>query len=353
MFEKMILHPDATPPPREDVEIDLLWQSSRSNDNQSEFDTEVKDGRLALIEYYLKIKQEREEDSSDESEAQDCENDEIFPSLCECHHKYIQLFDTTEKSQKLRIERMERHVKFVFYVGIFLGCIAGMVGFYFAYLIWKRCARANKKQVERQMLRNRIIETRIAEASPNRSPVPAIRNQINLPVISEPVVLAQRSPIPAPRHIQPRSNQSTPEVRRRAEPPQRPVAYVPASNARPQYEMSPTAQLIHKLFRNRDLRFSDRSDRLRPIPEMQPLAVRPSASTSSTTRPSVRPFENHYSEIPSAPAPSNISITDDDDDDNSDYLSIDDISLNLNFDDIRTDSVTPPPPYRSIFDDKD
>ena len=231
----------------------------------------------------------------------------------------------------------------------------------------------------------------MARTSPNLSPMPAIRNRATLsPQVD--VLLPARSPVPTPRNPQnrsiepspsfqrraeitpifprrneitpvfpkrieitpvlPRRTEGTPEVRRRTEPSPDPrrrtepprVRNIPqpqVSRLRVEPSPSPTAQLIHKLFRNRD-------PRLLPDPaEMSPLS--PTNSRRASPRlPELRiDEETVYSEIPTAPIP-----IEPDDDSDSEYLSIDNLSLNLNFDSIRTENITPPPAYRSIFDDK-
>lgn len=182
----------------------------------------------------------------------------------------------------------------------------------------------------------------MAELIPSRSPMPAMRNRITVPSQPEEVLLA-RSPVPTPRNVGNRSVEPSPDVRRRTEPPTRSRNVSQIQNDRPRVvEQSPTAQLIHKLFRNRD-------PRLLPdhLSEISPLT--PTNSRRIPPRlPELRiEEESIYSEIPTAPVP-----TEPDDDSGSEYLSIDNLSLNMNLDSLRIDSVTPPPAYRSIFDDE-
>lgn len=219
----------------------------------------------------------------------------------------------------------------------------------------------------------------MAQTSPNHSPMPAIRNRATLSPEAD-VLLPARSPVPTPRNPQNRSVEPSPsfqrrteitpvfprrtetspgflklteitpalpgrtevirriepspDVRRRTEPPRPQV-----SRLRVEPSPSPTAQLIHKLFRNRDPRL------LPDPPEISSLT--PTNSRRASPRlPELRiEEETVYSEIPTAPIP-----TEPDDDSDSEYLSIDNLSLNLNFDSIRTESITPPPAYRSIFE---
>jgi hypothetical protein len=202
---------------------------------------------------------------------------------------------------------------------------------------------------------NLILAVRRPEASPlpvtrDRFRVPAPAAQINtqgpaqlLPnIVSEvPSTNISRSPMPTPRSISNRVSNS-PDVRRQTK---SPATASSIQNERARVEFSPTAQLLHKLFRNRDPSFlPDRS-------EIAPLTPTSSRALSSQPRPSThqRRDEAIYTEIPSAPRP--IASIDFDDDSSSEYLSIDNLSLSLNLENLRTECSTPPPPYRSIFDE--
>lgn len=181
-----------------------------------------------------------------------------------------------------------------------------------------------------------------------RSPAPqrpelAVESRLSIPSIQSEATIQPRSPVPTPRNAQNRSVEPSPNVRRRTEPPAR-VRNVPQiQNNRTRVEPSPTALLLNKLFRNRDPRL---------LPDHPSSEILPLTPTNSR-RPMPRLPELHiheesiYSEIPTAPVP-----TEPDDDSGSEYLSIDNLSLNLNLDRIRRNSITPPPAYRSIFDDE-
>lgn len=183
----------------------------------------------------------------------------------------------------------------------------------------------------------------MAEESARNSPMPVIRNRITVPVQPE-IQLHSRSPIPTPRNVQYRVN-DTPEIRvrsesssirRRTDSPATDRTVMQAQSVRTRVEPSPTAHLIHKLFRNRDPKMLPSASELRPLT--------PSNSRASTQQPEMSTrIEPAYSEIPTAPS------VEFDEDDSSIYLSIDD--LNLNLDNPRTDTSTPPPAYRSIFDE--
>lgn len=179
----------------------------------------------------------------------------------------------------------------------------------------------------------------MAELVPSHSPMPAMRNRITVP--SQLEVLQARSPVPTPRNINNRSVEPSPDVRRRTEQPTRSRNVSQVQSDRTLVEQSPTAQLIHKLFRNRDPRL---------LPD-HPSEISPLTPTNSRRIPQRLPElriteESIYSEIPTAPIP-----TEPDDDSDSEYLSIDNLSL-MNLDSIRVESVTPPPAYRSIYDDE-
>lgn len=205
----------------------------------------------------------------------------------------------------------------------------------------------------------------MAEASPRQSPMPAIRDRFRVPgnevvetTLRVPLIQPEssvpipsvptpsRSPMPTPRNTQNRASES-PHVRRRTEAPERPRNVPQTQSERARVEFSPTAQLLHKLFRNRDPNF---------LPDIAPLTPTSGRASSSRANPSPLPVsrQHHneviYTEIPSAPRPT--ASNDDGDDSGSEYLSIDNLSLTLNLENYRTDCVTPPPPYRSIFDDE-
>lgn len=173
----------------------------------------------------------------------------------------------------------------------------------------------------------------MAHDSPRNSPMPAIRNRMIIPV-QPAAILQPRSPIPTPRNVQNRVSPS-PDVRRRTEPSRSRISQSEGVRS----DLSPTAQLIHKLFRNRDPKL------LPDISEVRPLT--PSTSRATRQIPTVHVHDEIYSEIPSAPIPTEV----DDGDDSSDYLSINNSSLTINLDNIRTDSATPPPAYSKIFDE--
>lgn len=156
MFEKMILLPEMTTemPEREDIEIDLLWGASTKY-NSSEVESENSNEITTYKDYYVKLKA----DDDDDDNEYDCDEDELFPSTCECHQKFIKYYESIEREKPIQKRSLEMRLKTVFYLGIFLGAIAGSVLFFFISLIRKKCEAANQKQVERQKDRDRLILT--------------------------------------------------------------------------------------------------------------------------------------------------------------------------------------------------
>lgn len=154
MFEKMILLPEmeTESPEREDIEIDLVWGKS-TGFNRSEFDSDNSSVITTIKDYYVKLKAEYDE--------YECDDDEMFPSTCECHQKFIKYYEVTERSKPIQKRSMEMRIATVFYLGIFLGVIAGCILFFFISLIRKKCEAANQKQIERQKERHRMITSNI------------------------------------------------------------------------------------------------------------------------------------------------------------------------------------------------
>lgn len=160
--------------------------------------------------------------------------------------------------------------------------------------------------------------------------MPAIRNRIT--VTPSDAILPARSPIPTPRSTQNREavniRTESPNIRRRTE--------LPVASQGMRAELSPTAHLIHKLFRNRDPSFLPSSSELRPLNRSE-IASAPVASEAYS-------ILNTYSE-PADRTPRNSTYSG-----SSEYLSIDTLSPNFSLDNVRSECTTPPPPYRSIFE---
>ena len=152
MFEKMILHPDlTTETPREDIEIDLIWGSATSYD-KSEMESEEENGTLSFKEYYTRIK-------GDNDEEFDCDDEEMFPSTCECHQNFIKFYELNERLRMSQKKNAEMRIALIFYLGIFFGAMAGSLTYFLISVIRKRCAKANQKQIERQKTRDQIMMT--------------------------------------------------------------------------------------------------------------------------------------------------------------------------------------------------
>lgn len=166
MFEKMIMHPElSTEIPREDMDIDLLWSDDepkrRKIDSKSEsaIDDDTKNTKFMQFEtfhqYYQKLKSEHDHD--DDGDDIDCDEDEFFPSTCECHRKFIQLYNVTKKIKKMQTRKMEFRITAIFCFGIFLGAFVGYLLFFIMSCVSKKCKNASDKQKQRDLARNHLI----------------------------------------------------------------------------------------------------------------------------------------------------------------------------------------------------
>lgn len=154
MFEKMILHPDlVTEAPREDVDIDDVWGVSTGYRKIESFDGENGTEVTTFGDYYRKIKSK----SEDEEAEFDCDDDEMFPSTCECHQKFISYYETVEKTKLVQKRNIETRIAMIFWVGIFFGIVAGCLIYFVLSLIRKKCEKINQKQIERQKARDRLV----------------------------------------------------------------------------------------------------------------------------------------------------------------------------------------------------
>lgn len=155
MFEKMILHPDATTEtPREDIEIDMVWGDM--NDSSEEIESEdVK--RLTYRGYYDKLAIHKISDEDHGCEVEEDERSHHENPLCECQKHFLILYDDYEVGIEHQKLQLEQKLAVIFYVAFFLGIMAGCVIFYGLYLIRKKCEKANNKQNERQLQRNQFV----------------------------------------------------------------------------------------------------------------------------------------------------------------------------------------------------
>lgn len=181
------------------------------------------------------------------------------------------------------------------------------------------------------------------------SPTPALRSR-SLNSNQNPEIQQTRSPIPAPRNRENRqtdhgnyrniplitvhrTSSDNDNNRLRRQNGER-SSHTTNSSAVPrgliQSENSPTARLIHKLFRNRDPAFL-------PGPSST-VPIQPRRSNENPT--TIPPAETRQSAVPP------IATYDSDD---SEYHSIDTLSLHLDI----SRSITPPPAYKSIFIDEE
>lgn len=103
--------------------------------------------------FYNKIKSENSESELD------CDDDEMFPSTCECRQNFIKYYESIERIKPLQKQSLELRIATVFYLGVLLGVITGCVFYFTISLIRKKCARANQKQVERQKARDHVMMT--------------------------------------------------------------------------------------------------------------------------------------------------------------------------------------------------
>lgn len=302
MFEKMIMHSDYTTPAREDVEIELLWGHSGVI-NKSSKSTKNEHKNMLLKEYYASIKIEQQEETIEIN----CENDEFFPQLCECKNKFISLYESSVESLKIQKKSIETRIIVLFCVGILFGII---LGYCITFLI-NKCCKLCKRQAFRQKMRERFVTEMTQPVMTQTSP----RNRDSSLVIA-------RSPVPTPRH-QPRVNQPNSRVTI----PEQQLLTPLHSSEEVRFEISPTAQLMHRLFRNRDTSSYSASPLVERRSEIVPIVINRS-STVAARSPLIEPAE-----------------TIEEEDNNSEYLSIDNISLDIDL----NRSSTPPPPYRDIF----
>lgn len=169
MFEKMIMHPDlTTEAPREDVDIDEVWgdeTKSRKIDadehDDDDEDSTHSNSRITQFNfntfhhYYKKIRNDHSVD--DDDDVIDCDEDEFFPSTCECHQKYIHLYDMTEKIRKMQTKKLEFRIMAIFTFGIFIGAFVGYLFFFIISRVRKKCMKASDRQKQREHARAEII----------------------------------------------------------------------------------------------------------------------------------------------------------------------------------------------------
>lgn len=203
----------------------------------------------------------------------------------------------------------------------------------------------------------RLIPSPNNVASP--SPMPALRNTSLNSNQNHEEIQQTRSPIPTPRNretrltnqgnyrnlpsiiVNPSSSDNDNDRLRRQNAVRSSLlasrSSAPLQRGLQQAENSPTARLIHKLFRNRDPAF---------LPG--PSSSSPVVSRRSNENPTTIPQPEISASISNATAPM-ASNDNNGNDSDSEYHSIETLSLILDL----SRSITPPPAYKSIFIDEE
>jgi len=315
MFEKMIMLDNPEKETKEDVEIELVWggqlpgvtfKNITNTSNKSIL-------KVKLDEYLIELKSNREEQD-------DCLNDEFTSLLCECRQNFIFLHET----QIAKTKAIEIRLYAVLYVGIFLGAVSGCFLFYIFNAVKKKCGNVITKQMKRQEMRDRLVrnhEEDIRRRRNNSQDLPLIPNVINVQDI-----------VRTSHNLRHRNDQ----------------------NERTIEEPSATAQLIDRLFRDRDRNIAE----INSIPEtpvqrrqnmQSPQTVQTDSFSSYIAVNQSQTELNPQIEIHTAEEDQEhqIAISDIFESDAiSEYASaLGDGSI-LNID----RSCTPPPAYREIFD---
>lgn len=304
MFEKMILAPNLQEDEesKEDIEIELIW----GNGSATSVNSEHQQTTGALRDYFIELKNNLEDERS-------CKSDEFDSMLCECRQNYITLYEMANRTEIIQKENIEFRMKAIFHLGVLIGAISGCVLFYCGLIIKSKCAKLNRKRIERQHLRDQIVreysqEVRLTPQIPQRaSPIMRHRTE-NLP--SSPATNSRRQFYPQSPLLQ-------------------------QQNIRNEY--SATANLLHKLFRNRDISVTRQ--------EFAPTAVSSSLSERRGELPEAAPRPSIQSINLQSHTQSPTNVDDSENDSDSEYLSINE-SIILEPD----RSSTPPPAYMEIFE---
>lgn len=156
MFERMIEDPTVTLPPREDIDIDLVWGDNIIN--MSRPNRDPYEWNVSLVDYYKEILKADQiyELCEDEMFEYIPEN---ITKLCDiqiCHTNFVTLFKKNELTN-LRNKNMEMTIATVFYVALLVGVIAGIVLMYGFFLLRKKlCVSKQSKQITRREPSNRF-----------------------------------------------------------------------------------------------------------------------------------------------------------------------------------------------------
>ncbi|CAG9804264.1 unnamed protein product [Chironomus riparius] len=224
MFEKMIMLDTSEKETKEDVEIERVWGGQLPSVTFKNI-TNISNKSILkqkMEEYFIELKDNREEQD-------DCLNDEFMSLLCECRQNFIFLYET----QIAKTKAIEIRLYAVLYVGIFIGAVSGCFIFYIFNAVKKKCGNAITKQMKRQEIRDRIVrnhEDDIRRRRNDSQDQPLISNIINVQDI-----------VRTSHNLRHRNDQT-----------ERIIG-----------EPSATAQLVDRLFRDRDRNISE----IIPIPE--------------------------------------------------------------------------------------
>jgi hypothetical protein len=155
----MILHPEmTTEKPQEDVDIDLVWGSEEVSVRKINTDSSTNSSKLKATtfeiyrDYYHKIINE-----DGESGELECDEDDFFPTTCECRQHFINLYDFTQKAIKSQKSAYETQIVAIFYFGIVAGAFFGYVIYFIISKIMQKLVKANKKVKDRENARNQLI----------------------------------------------------------------------------------------------------------------------------------------------------------------------------------------------------
>lgn len=299
MFEKMIMLP-STPPPQ-DIDIDEVWsgveiESMIPKVNQSFEDFSL----ISFSRFYEKLK-------TDENFAM-CEKNRIeISNVCECSNQFVGLYERSNVTAHLIINHAHKRIIAAFIIGIIIGITFGCCVYYSiqsAITIWKNMRKTQQaRQNVRDELEREVIGFRLAE---------------------------HQNDSQAENLIQSQSNQRVSREQWRSVVTNRPES---TRNSRTQ-EMSATAQLLHKLFRDRNSR--------------GPIEIRTQATPSLTIYPisnlqNISSSSNRMS-LEEAQSSNPLPIA-------PEIIEVDEtIPEEIVQENEGSRSSTPPPPYISIFD---
>lgn len=222
---------------------------------------------------------------NDTSDFAVCEQQD-FELFCDCKEKFIKIYDIKNLTNHVLVRQTEQRIVAVFYVGLFLGALFGISLFYSIQVFIKKCENLKKQQDLRQRDREQL-QLRTISAPPRENEILHTRN---IRPSSQAQINNNNSNI-----IRPSSQAHQ-------------LQRINNNSIRSNNSMSSTAHLIHKLFRNRESR--------------QPLEVEEASSSNNSN--DVRVVESDSNQVYNEANESLLPST-------------------------STRSVTPPPPYISIF----